>query len=597
MESAVKTSVLKGMAASPGIVIGKAVILKRDKIGVKSLSISPENVNKEIIDFKQAIARVKRDLRLLAVSVSQRLDSEYARIFEVQMMIADDQVINARVVELIKEKKQSAAYLYNQQVSEVIEQLSNSSDAYLKERILDIEAVCTRLVNALMGIKKTVVKDVEGPTVVIASTLAPSDLLGFSVRKKVGFAMEIGGVTSHTSLLAKSLNLPAIVGLGQDIDKIKSGDDVILDGYSGKLYINPEPEILKIYRRRKKFISELNLQFSTLKFKPAVTRDGHRVKVMNNIELPTEAVKVIRSGAEGVGLYRTEYLYLTDISFPSLDKQFRTYKSILEKMGGEPVKIRTFDMGGDKFTSAAARKANPNPFLGWRAIRFCLDNPDIFKTQLKAMLKASVFGNLEIMLPMISNLDELLEAKKILQECKDELRNDNIGFKENIPLGIMVEVPSAVLLADYLAAEVDYFSLGTNDLIQYVLAVDRTNEQLAHLYQSLNPAVLMMIKQTIEAGHKQGIEVSICGELAADPFGVVLLVGFGVDELSVNYSSTGLVKQIVNKIDKDHASEIALEACRQKTASQVKTLLNDQIQSHYPELMPLIRFIKGNGND
>jgi len=588
---------LEGVAASPGIVIGKAVVLKKAKVDVKPTAVDSSKVKKEISDFKKAIAMVKKDLQKLAITVGQRLDPEYSRIFEAQMMIADDQVINARVVELVKEKKLSAAYLYHQQVDEVIEQLSKSKDSYLRERTLDIDSVCTRFLNVLQGVKKAIVKDVEGPTIVIASNLSPGDLLGFSVRKKVGFAMEIGGVTSHTSLLAKSLNLPAVVGLGPGVGKVDTGDRIILDGFTGKLYVNPDQGILKDYHRRQRYLTGLNLQLSKLKSKPARTKDGYQVKIMGNIELPTETARVIKSGAEGIGLYRTEYLFLTDSAYPGIDKQFRVYKSILKKMGDEPVKIRTFDMGGDKFISRASRSVDPNPFLGWRAIRFCLDNPEIFKIQLKALLKASVHGKLEIMLPMISNLDELLETKRLIKECRNELAAENVMVKDNIPLGIMIEVPSAVLLAEHLAAEVDFFSLGTNDLIQYVMAVDRSNEQLAHLYQSLNPAVLMMIKQTIVAGHNHDIKVGICGEFAADPYGVILLVGLGVDEFSVNYQSTGLVKQVVCNIDRKLASETAEHACRLQTASQVKNYLRSQIKSHFPELLPLIEFIKGVAND
>ncbi|MCD6161087.1 MAG: phosphoenolpyruvate--protein phosphotransferase [candidate division Zixibacteria bacterium] len=593
MTSGKKSIMLKGIPASPGIIVGRAVVLKRDKIEIKPSPITAAKIPKEIADFKRAISIVKNNLQKTAAAVGKRLGQDHARIFEAQAMIADDIIINLKVIELIKEKQLSAAYLYYQQVDEVVTKLSQSSDEYLKERILDINSVCTRLLSVLQGAKKSVVKDVEGPTIVIAGNLAPGDLLAFSVRKKIGFAMEVGGVTSHTCLLAKSMNLPAIVGLGSKINRINSDDMLILDGFSGKLYINPKQNILKSYRRRLKFLTDLKKQLSRLKSKPAVTTDGHRIKILNNAELPAETSKVIKSGAEGIGLYRTEYFFLAGATFPSLDKQFRVYKSILEKMGDNPVIIRTFDLGGDKFAGNAAQAVDSNPFLGWRAIRFCLDNPDIFKTQLKALLKASMYGNLEIMLPMISNLDELLKAKKLIRECEKELTQQKIRFKENVPLGVMIEVPSAVIMAEHLAAEADFFSLGTNDLTQYVLAVDRTNQKLTRLYQSLNPAVLKMIQQTITVGHDKGIRVGICGELASDPYGVILLVGFGVDELSANYSSTGLVKQIVRNIDKKRAAEIAEKACQKKTVSQVENLIKNKIKAYFPDLIPLINFIRG----
>lgn len=591
-----KGILLKGIAASPGIIIGRAVVLNKRKFDVQPTLITPSKVKKEVADFKKAIVKVKKELNKLSEDVSKRLGPEYARIFEAQAMIADDNVINSKVTELIEKQRFSAAYLYYQQVNEVIEQLSKSADPYLKERILDINSVCARLINVLQGVKKSVVEYFEGPTVVVTRDLSPGDLLGFSVRKRVGFATGSGGVTSHTFLLAKSLNLPAVVGLGSALEKINTGDYVIIDGFTGRLYIDPEAEISNVYRRRQRFLLELNRQFLRFRDQPARTQDGYKIKILSNIELPPEAAKVIKCGAEGIGLFRTENLFLTDNTFPSVNKQFRIYKAILERMGDHPVIIRTFDLGGDRFTSSTVKAIDPNPFLGWRAIRFCLDQPDIFKTQLKALLRASVYGNLEIMLPMISNLDELLETKELIRQCRDELTKDKVSFKEKIPLGIMVEIPSAVMIAEHLATEVDFFSLGTNDLIQYALAVDRTNEMLSRLYQSFHPAVLKMIDQTIIAGHKHKIRVGICGEFATDPYGVILLVGLGIDEISINYQATGMVKQLIRNIDVKRARMIAEAACQKKTASQVEEFLKEKVKSYFSSLIPLIDFVRGTND-
>ncbi len=596
MEKKRKGILLKGIAASPGIIIGRAVVLNKEKVNVESYPINADKVDKEIADFKRAIATVKRGLRKLSEDVSKRLGPEYARIFEAQSMIVDDQIINSKVVELIEKEKLNAAYIYYQQIDAVIKQLSKSSDPYLKERILDINSVCAKLISVLQGVKKSTVGYFKGPTVVVARDLTPGDLLGFSVRKKVGFATGLGGVTSHTSLLAKSLNLPAVVGLGSTVEKVNTGDNVIIDGLTGRLYINPGSETLKYYHLRQRFLSDLFRQFLVLRDQPAQTKDGYRIKILNNIELPSETAKVIKYGAEGIGLFRTENLFLTDNDFPDISKQFRIYKTILKRMGDCPVIIRTFDLGGDKFTSSKVKAIDPNPFLGWRAIRFCLDRPDIFKTQLKALLKASVYGNLEIMLPMISNLDELIETKELIQQCQDELAKEKAMFKKKIPLGIMIEIPSAVMIAEYLADEVDFFSLGTNDLIQYALAVDRTNEILSHLYQSFHPAVLKMIEQTIRAGHKHNIRVGICGEFAADPYGVILLVGLGIDEISVNYQATGMVKQLIRNIDKKRARAIARMACRKKTALHVEEFLRKKVKLYFPSLVPLVDFMRGANN-
>jgi phosphoenolpyruvate-protein phosphotransferase (PTS system enzyme I) len=587
---------LSGIASSPGIVCGRAVVLSEKPIEVGPEEIKPENVEKEIANFKHAIARLKKELEKQASNIGERLGSEYARLFEAQAMIVDDQVISSQVIELVKNENKSAAYLYHRQVQQVIEQLGKSNDAYLRERIFDINSVRNRLIELMTGAKKTFISQIDGPIVVIARYLNPGDLLGFSLKRKVGFALGLGGVTSHTSLLAKSLNLPTVVGFGLDVDRVKTGDRVILDAYSGKLMINPDVKTGNQYRDRQRLMVDLTGKFQEERLKPAVTTDRHRVKILNNIELPSEAQRVINSGADGIGLFRTEYLFLRDTAFPNSEKQFRIYRQILEKMGNRPVVIRTFDLGGDKFVGTTGKAVDPNPFLGWRAIRFCLDRPEIFKDQLKALLRASFYGNLEIMLPMISNLDELIATKQLIKECREELAADKVKTKSDIPLGIMIEIPSAALIADHLAKEADFFSLGTNDLIQYTLAVDRTNEMLAHLYQAYHPAVLQLIDKTISSGHRRKLPVAICGEMGADPYGIILLVGLGIDELSVNFQSTGMVKTIVRNIDFRRAKIIARACCKKRTAAEVGEYLDAKLNEYWPRLVPLISFVKGTNN-
>jgi phosphotransferase system enzyme I (PtsI) len=584
---------LTGIASSPGIVSGRAVVLTEKPVEVNPEKIKPENVEKEIANFTYAIARLKKDLEKQASNIGERLGAEYARLFEAQAMIVDDRVINGKVIELIRKECQTAAYIYYNQVQQVIDQLSKSNDAYLRERVLDISSVRNRLIEILQGAKKAFVKDIEGPIVVIARYLNPGDLLGFSLKRKVGFALGLGGVTSHTSLLAKSLNLPTVVGFGLDVDRVKSGDRVILDAYSGRLLVNPDVKTVNFYRDRQSLSAELTRKFQQECHKPAVTKDRHRIRILNNIELPSEASRVIYSGADGIGLFRTEYLFLKDTAFPNCEKQFRIYRQILEKMGNKPVVIRTFDLGGDKFVGSTGKAVDPNPFLGWRAIRFCLDRPDIFKDQLKALLRASFYGNLEIMLPMISNFEELSATKQLIKECREELAADKIKTKPDIPLGIMIEIPSAALIANHLAKEADFFSLGTNDLVQYTLAVDRTNEMLGHLYQTYHPAVLQLIEKTINSGHRYKRKVAICGEMGADPYGIILLVGLGIDELSVNFQSTGLVKSIVRQIDFRRAKLIAKACCKKSTAKEVEDLLDAKIEEYWPKLVPVIKFIKG----
>jgi len=588
---------IKGVPASPGLVRGKAVVLKKSKLEIEPIRLDSGTVEKEIRDFQIAVKRVKKELQATASAVAKRLGNDYARIFEAQVMIADDKVVNEQVISRVRQEKISVAYIYNKQVNQVVDTLSQSPDTYLRERITDIESVCHKLLTALKRAKKSVVQEMSGPAVIIAENLSPGDLLGFSVRKKIGFVTETGGKTSHTSLLAKSLDLPAVVGAGDAIEQIETGAEVILDGFKGLLIVNPDKATRSEYRDTRKFITVLKKDLIELKNQQAITKDGYAVDLQNNIELPAETSKVLKSGAEGIGLFRTEYLFLKTDTFPSSAKQFRVYQNILKKMKDFPVTIRTFDVGGDKFGEKRLQTLDPNPFLGWRAIRYCLDNPEIFADQIKALLKASAYGNLKIMLPFISNMDEVIEAKELIKKCQAELQSEGTAFKLDIPLGIMIEVPSAVMLADKLAEKVAFFSIGTNDLIQYVLAVDRTNKMISDRYQALNPAVLQMIKQTITSGQKGGIKVSVCGEMAADPYAVIIFIGLGINELSVNFQYTGIVKRIVRSITFSRAKKIAQKACNCGTASEVEKLLKREINNNFSELVPLIEFVKGGNYD
>ncbi len=583
-----------GIPASPGVIIGV----------VKSLSFETRTIPREIITdteeeirtFRAAIDNVRRNLEKTVDKILQRLGPEFARIFEAQAMIADDQVWNSNVEKRIKEEKICAEYIYFDEANRVIKQLGNSNDAYLRERVQDIESVTSKLVNRMKGEKRATFKGLKGATVATARYIHPGDILTFSIKRNLGFATGIGGATSHVALMAKSLSVPAVLGLGDVTEKISTGTRVILDGYKGILIINPSPATRKRYREIKQSEGQLKRQLGQLKSKPAVTKDKKGIEILANIELPAEVPKVISSGASGIGLYRTEYLFLIKPEFPSFEEQYRTYSSILRKMGDRPVVIRTFDLGGDKFPGIASRKFELNPFLGWRAIRVCLDQPDIFKIQLKALLKASRYGNLSIMIPMISNYDELTQTQRILDECKTELRRDRVRFKENIPLGIMLEVPSAVLIAEFLARKVDFFSIGTNDLIQYTMAVDRGNELLSNLYQSFHPSVLSLIKTSIQAARTQNIKVSVCGEMAADPLGAVLLVGLGVDELSVSFQYVGLLKKVIRSIDFETARNIARKALRMKSEQEIVSYVEKEVKKRFPDLDNIMAFMKRNSN-
>jgi len=583
-----------GIPASPGVIIGKVSSLSFESEAICKEKIT--DANEEIHTFRTAIGNVKRNLEKTADKILERLGPEFARIFEAQAMIADDQVWNAVIEKRIREEKICAEYIYFDEARKVTRQLGNSEDAYLRERMQDIESVTSKLVSRMKGEKHSALRGFKGATIVTARYIHPGDILALSIRRNLGFATSIGGPTSHLALMAKSLSVTAVIGLGEIAEKLETGTKVILDGYKGILIVNPSASTRKRYRDLKQSEIQLHRQLGQLKSKPAVTKDKKEIKILANIELPNEVPKVIAAGASGIGLYRTEYLFLTKPEFPSFDEQYKTYSSILRKMGSRPVVIRTFDLGGDKFPGVVRKKFDLNPFLGWRAIRVCLDNPEIFKVQLKALLKASRYGNLSIMIPMISNYDELLQTRKIFEECKTELRREKVKFKEEIPLGIMIEIPSAVLIADFLAKQADFFSIGTNDLIQYTMAVDRGNELLSKLYQSFHPAVLGLIKTSIEAAHSNKVKVSVCGEMAADPLGAVLLAGLGVDELSVSFQYAAILKKIIRSIDFEGARQIARKALKMKSEQEIISFVEKAAIKRFPDLENILTFSRRNSN-
>jgi phosphotransferase system enzyme I (PtsI) len=583
-----------GVPASPGIVIGSTRSLSQDIENVCAEKIADPREEKET--FRNAIARVKKDLDRTAAKVLQRLGPEFARIFEAQVMIADDEVWNKNIEKRIEKEKLCAEYIYLNESRKVIKNLGNSKDAYLRERVQDIEAVTSRLVSRMRGEKRVTLKDLKGATVLVARYLTPGDILALSVRRNLGFATGIGGQTSHTALIAKSLSIPAVVGLGRMAEGVTSDQSVIIDGYKGLFILNPSESTLKKYRQLKKSEGQLRRQLSQLKDKEADTKDGFKIGIMANIELPGEVPRVLASGAGGIGLYRTEYLFLTRTEFPTFNEQYRTYSSILRRMGKRPVVIRTFDLGGDKFPGVTGKNFELNPFLGWRAIRVCLDHPQIFKIQLKALLKASRWGNLSIMIPMVSSYEEITATREILEECKSDLREEKIAFKDHIPLGVMLEVPSAVMIAEHLAAEVDFFSIGTNDLIQYTMAVDRGNELLSGLYQSFHPSVLMLIKSAISAAHRRNLKISVCGEMAADPLGAIFLTGLGVDELSVNFQAVSTLKKIIRSISYAEVRQMAENALGMRSQADILAYLKEEIEMNFPDLVPVLRFTARNTN-
>ncbi len=576
-----KDKVILGVAASPGILIGDSFFMRRDEFQIEEEIIDSQEVEAEILRFRASISETKKELEALKEKVSERLAPELARIFDPQVMVLEDQVVNGEVERRIRETKRCAEFVYKQELSKATKALNASGDSYIRARILDINAVSNRVIEKLLGIKRRSILGLKKPAILLAHSVTPGEVVHIANENILGMALELGGGTSHVALLAKALGIPAVVGLKEDLSQVPDGTTLILDGLRGELHIEPSKKSLGRYRRETESLQKQTASYQEYCGREGYTLDGRRIEVRANIELTSEIQKALERGAEGIGLFRTEYLYLIYSRFPDEEEQFRDYKLLAERMGGRPVIIRTFDFGGDKFLGSFGRSYEMNPFLGWRAIRISLDRPDFFKIQIRAILKASYYGNVKIMLPLISTKEEVLKAKQIIEEVKSSLREEDVPFKGEVQLGIMIETPSAALIADALAPEVDFFSIGTNDLVQYTLAVDRGNELVSNLYQNYHPAVLKLIKQTIEAGQRHNLWVGLCGEVAGDPLATTLLIGLGVEELSLNPTTIPLVKRIVCTTEYERAKELASEALQCSSAPEVKDILLQDFRQRF----------------
>jgi phosphotransferase system enzyme I (PtsI) len=557
------------------------LLLNRESIEVVRETIPENEVEKEILRFRKALSDTKEEVLKIKEKVAKRIDPDHAKIFDAQIMIIEDDWINDAVVQRIKNDRNNAEFVYRRVIDQSIETLSSSKDEYLKERIMDINAVANRLIYNLLGIKRLTPESIGSPVILVARSLSPGDVVHMKKESILAFATDMGGGTSHVALLAKSMGIPAVVGLKNFFDQAQDKQNIILDGMKGEVVICPDEQTLKEYERRRKYILRKTEELSQLKLLPAETQDGKRIELSANIELPADTDFALEYGAEGVGLFRTEYLYIARSDFPTEEEQYQAYRDVAEKVHPKSVILRTFDLGGDKFDGHAEGVYETNPFLGWRAIRACLDLPEMFKVQLRAMLKASDRKNIKIMFPMISEVGELLKAKAILDEAKEDLRRESIPFDENVPVGIMVEIPSAALAGDALAKACDFFSIGTNDLIQYTLAVDRGNEKIAHLYKGFHPAVLKLIKQSIDAAHRNGIWVGLCGEMAADPLATMLLVGMGVDELSTSGMAIPEIKKIIRSVRLEDAKAHAQHVLELSSVDEIERFLSEDYAKRF----------------
>ncbi|MDL1988001.1 MAG: phosphoenolpyruvate--protein phosphotransferase [Deltaproteobacteria bacterium] len=565
--------VLTGIDASPGICIGKAYLVDIEGVDVvKKYFISEDDVQDEIKRFKSAVNKAKQQLLTIITNAPEEL-RDHTYILETHKVLLKDKMLYGKTIEAIKNEKVNAEWALKKVVSDVKSMFKNMSDSYLKERATDIVYVSDHIMRNLVGAETKKIADIDKRVILVANDLSPAEASQINLERIKGFVTDRGGKASHTSIIARTLEIPAVMGLGNATNIIKNDDLIIIDGTVGTVIIHPTEETLLESGVRGAKYEELKAAITRDSHIQAETADGFQLKVMGNIELPEEVVSVIDYGGDGIGLYRTEFQYLSSPSLPNEYELFDKYKDVVEVIAPKPVTIRTLDINGDKAFSNNPDYVEANPALGLRAIRYCLKNPDVFRTQLRAILRAAAFGNVRILIPMISSYEEVIETKRILDEVADALDKEGTLFNRDVELGIMIEVPSAVIIADVLAGEVDFFSLGTNDLIQYSLAIDRGNRHVAHLYHSLHPAIIRMIKRVADVVRDKEIKLFMCGEMAADPINMPILLGLGIDELSMNPQSIPAVKSMIRALKVEDARAFMKDVFKQNTASGVEELV------------------------
>ena len=563
-----KNNLIKGIPASPGIAIGKAFLYKENNLEILEKSILSKEEELERLIKGREVA--KKQLEEIKENTLQKLGKDKADIFEGHITLLEDEELFSEIDSKISEKKCSAEFALSEAIEEYANMLANLEDAYFKERAGDLRDIGKRWLYGIMNVQVADLSKLEPETIIVARELNPSDTAQINLENVLAFVTEIGGKTAHSSIMARSLELPAVVGVGAVLEDLEDNQIIIVDALNGEVIVNPDEETLKIYReKRENFLKEKE-ELKALKDKEAVSKDGIKVDVWGNIGSPNDLKGIISNGGFGIGLYRTEFLFMEKDSFPTEDEQFEAYKIVAEGLKGYPVTIRTMDIGGDKSLPYMELPEEENPFLGWRAIRVCLDRQEILKTQFRALLRASKYGQIKIMLPMIMDIEEVRKAKAIFENCKKELREEGIEFDEKIMLGIMVETPAVAFRAKHFAKECDFFSIGTNDLTQYTLAVDRGNEKIANLYDTYNPAVLQAIKMLIDGAHEGGIKISMCGEFAGDENAVAILFGMGLDSFSMSGISIPRVKRILMKLDKKECEKLVERVLELSTASEIK---------------------------
>ena len=575
-----------GAGVSPGIAQGAIHVVRDDLDDVARYRIEPAQIANEIGRFEAALIQTRTQILEMQQKIAESIGAKDAGIFDAHLLVVEDRTLIDEVLRKLEADLCNVEWVFQEVANNYAETLSKIDDPYLRERALDIEDVTRRVIRNLQGKAPKAFLALTEPHILVAHNLTPSDAATMNRERVLGIATDLGSRTSHTAIMARSLNIPTIVGLHNATEKLETGQHVLLDGTDGLLVVDPTPETLARYGELESKRVQITQKLAELRETKSTTRDGRHIVLSANIELPGDVDAVAANGAEGIGLYRTEFLYLNRTTLPTEDEQYETYRKVAERVSPDPLIIRTFDLGGDKLAPGAADVGDElNPFLGWRAIRFCLENIDIFKTQLRAILRASAVGNVKIMFPMISGVGELRRALSILAECKEELRRTGSTFSDTTEVGAMIEIPSAALSADILAREVDFFSIGTNDLIQYAIAVDRVNERIAHLYEPTHPAVLRLLKMIADAARANDIWVGVCGEMAGDIALIPLLLGLGMDELSAGATLVPRVKRAVQSLTIPECRQLVDEALELQTPSEILARCLELAGKRYGDLL------------